>query len=66
MPPIFLNKLFLIIFLQAFFHSLHHTVATAFKDHGVPLQYASAILGHTKGAISERKSDQGYILDGFL
>lgn len=30
------------------FHSLRHTVATALKDHGVPLQYA----GHTNGAIS--------------
>ncbi|UNP90273.1 tyrosine-type recombinase/integrase [Aeromonas encheleia] len=34
------------------FHSLRHTVATALKDHGVPLQYAAAILGHTNGAIS--------------
>lgn len=32
----FLNKLFLIILLQAGFHSLRHTVATVFKDHGVP------------------------------
>ncbi len=48
------------------FHSLRHTVATVFKDHGVPLQYVAAILGQTKGAISDQKSDQGYILDGFL
>nr|WP_259265579.1 hypothetical protein [Aeromonas veronii] len=41
-------------------------MATALKDHGVPLQYAAAILGHTNGAISERKFDPGYILDGFL
>lgn len=34
------------------FHSLRHTVGTALKDHGVPLQYAAAILGHTNGAIS--------------
>ncbi len=34
------------------FHSLRHTVATALKEHGVPLQYAAAILGHTNGAIS--------------
>ena len=34
------------------FHSLRHTVATVLKDHGVPLQYAAAILGHTNGAIS--------------
>ncbi len=34
------------------FHSLRHTVATLLKDHGVPLQYAAAILGHTNGAIS--------------
>ncbi|VXA79361.1 MULTISPECIES: site-specific integrase [Aeromonas] len=34
------------------FHSLRHTVATILKDHGVPLQYAAAILGHTNGAIS--------------
>ena len=34
------------------FHSLRHTVATALKDHGVPLQYEAAILGHTNGAIS--------------
>ncbi|MFM5093130.1 tyrosine-type recombinase/integrase [Aeromonas rivipollensis] len=34
------------------FHSLRHTVATALKDRGVPLQYAAAILGHTNGAIS--------------
>ncbi|WP_425933905.1 tyrosine-type recombinase/integrase [Aeromonas rivipollensis] len=34
------------------FHSLRHTVATALKDQGVPLQYAAAILGHTNGAIS--------------
>jgi len=27
-------------------------VGTALKDHGVPLQYAAAILGHTNGAIS--------------
>nr|WP_256353734.1 tyrosine-type recombinase/integrase [Aeromonas sp. sif2433] len=33
-------------------HSLRHTVATALKDHGVPLQYAAAILGHTNSAIS--------------
>ncbi|MGU5678297.1 hypothetical protein [Aeromonas allosaccharophila] len=66
MPPVILNKLFLIRLLQAGFHSLHHTVATAFKDHGVLLQYAAAILVNTKGAISERKSDQGYILNGFL
>nr|WP_246880310.1 hypothetical protein [Aeromonas sp. MrichA-1] len=31
---------------------MRHTVATALKDHGVPLQYAAAILGHTNGAIS--------------
>ncbi|MGU5699861.1 hypothetical protein ACV1D9_22340 [Aeromonas allosaccharophila] len=48
------------------FHSLRHTVVTAFKDHGVPLQCAAAILGHTKGSISDQKSDQGYILNGFL
>lgn len=36
MAYLFLNKLFLIILLQAFFHSLWHTVATAFNDHGVP------------------------------
>ncbi|MBL0666086.1 site-specific integrase [Aeromonas jandaei] len=34
------------------FHSLRHTVGAALKDHGVPLQYAAAILGHTNGAIS--------------
>lgn len=34
------------------FHSLRHTVGTVLKDHGVPLQYAAAILGHTNGAIS--------------
>ncbi|MGY3856595.1 tyrosine-type recombinase/integrase [Aeromonas intestinalis] len=34
------------------FHSLRHTVASALKASGVPLQYAAAILGHTNGAIS--------------
>lgn len=34
------------------FHSLRHTVATELKDHGIPLQYAAAILGHTNGATS--------------
>ena len=34
------------------FHSLRHTVGTTLKGHGVPLQYAAAILGHTNGAIS--------------
>jgi hypothetical protein len=27
-------------------------VGAALKDHGVPLQYAAAILGHTNGALS--------------
>lgn len=27
-------------------------MGTALKEHGVPLQYAAAILGHTNGALS--------------
>ncbi|WP_253186664.1 tyrosine-type recombinase/integrase [Aeromonas sp. YN13HZO-058] len=45
------------------FHSLRHTVATALKEHGVPLQYAAAILGHTNGAISYDRYGGGVAVD---
>ncbi|MGE6099275.1 tyrosine-type recombinase/integrase [Aeromonas salmonicida] len=48
------------------FHSLRHTVATALKDHGVPLQYAAAILGHTNGAISYDRYGGGVAVEKLL
>lgn len=34
------------------FHSLRHSLATAMKIHGVPLDHAQAIMGHATGSIT--------------